>query len=116
MTYVTDLVEALAKLQETKDELIDMGYESLQSPNVSNNLEESSSIPEENNNIEKGQNLEEQNMDYESVGAMPAGEVGSVTMPGPIASTFKKKLKKYSNKTHLSKVFKNNLIKKWNKE
>lgn len=117
LTYVTDLVEALAKLQETKDELIDMGYESLQTtPGSSDMGTEPAVTVMENAPQEEGQNLEEPNINYENVGAMPAGEVGSITTPGPIASAFRKKITKHAKKSSLSKVFKTNLRKKWNKE
>lgn len=116
LSYVTDLVEALAKLQETKDELIDMGYESLQTtPGGATETAGGEVGVEQNLAPEQGQNLEEPNIDYENVGAMPAGEVGSITMPGAMASRFQKKLTKHSNKS-LYNVFKNNLRKKWNKE
>jgi len=120
LSYVTDLVEALAKLQETKDELIDMGYETLQSgTGEANPLEEAGAAPPPamgNLGEEQGENLEEPNIDYENVGAMPAGDVGSVTMPGPLASNFQKKMTKHAKKTNFSGVIKNQLIKKWNKE
>lgn len=127
LTYVTDLVEALAKLQQTKDELVDMGYESLETKTSVSSTETPASTNTatpitptppvaENLSTEKGQNLEEQNIPYENVGAMPAGEVGSVTMPGAIAIALKNRLTKNANKINLSKVFKDNLRKKWNKE
>jgi len=119
LSYVTDLVEALAKLQETKDELLDMGYETLDSSGQQNQQETglTTTPPEENLPIEKGQNPEEQqDIEYENAGAMPAGEVGSVTMPTPLASAFRKKIMKQAKQKNLSNVFKNSLRKKWNKE
>jgi len=117
LTYVTDLVEALAKLQETKDELIDMGYETLENSAKTDIGNETSEIPETKNIApEQGQNPEEQNIDYENIGAVPAGEVGSVTMPTPLASAIKTKIMKQAKKNNLSKMFKNQLIKKLNKE
>jgi len=121
LTYVTDLVEALSKLQQTKDELVDMGYESLEStPSPATPAAETPpSTPTEsteNLNAEKGQNLEQQNIEYQNVGATPAGEVGSVTMPGAIANTFKKNLVKKSSSNNLSSIFKSNLMKKLNQK
>lgn len=120
LSYVTDLVEALSKLQETKDELIDMGYESLPSTPVSNkNITDNNFVPEnteENIEEQKGQNLEQSNTNYENVGVSPAGEVGTVTMPGAMASNFRKNMIKKARKKILSENFKNKLIKKWNKE
>jgi hypothetical protein len=119
LSYVNDLIEALAKLQETKDELIDMGYESLQSPASTESAEiapETTGLENKITPDEQGQNIEEQNIDYENVGAQSAGEVGSVTMPAPLANSFKNNMTKKANKQSLSKIFKKRLIKKWNKE
>jgi len=112
LEYVNDLVEALSKLQETTDELIDMGYEQLQSTSPGGEPPasgETPTIPEDNLANEKGQNPEEENINYENVAQVPAGEVGTVTMPSAFANILKKKIKKTAS---FRESFRNHLIKK----
>lgn len=109
LEYVNDLVESLSKLQETKDELIEMGYEQL--PTSSPTEETSSGLPPaENVAEEKGQFPEEKNTNYENVTQAPAGEVGTVTMPSAFASSMKNQMIK---KASLRRSLRDKLIKKW---
>jgi hypothetical protein len=120
LEYVSDLVEAMAKLQETKDELIDMGYESVPSAG------ETPSVPEAPTNLppEGGQNLEEENLG--NITQAPAGDVGSVTMPGAMANSlrngFIKSIASEIGNKHSSedgtfdKIVRDNLKNQWNKE
>lgn len=109
LEYVNDLVESLSKLQETKDELVDMGYEQLPSPNSAMGMEPETPV-EKNLQTEKGQFPEEKNIEYENVAQAPAGEVGTVTMPSAFASGLKGKLTKTAS---FRNSIKNHLVKKW---
>ena len=115
LEYVSDLVEALAKLQETKDELIDMGYE--QVPSTATSEPESPlgepPLPETNLGEDKGVIPEDGNLG--NITQAPAGDVGSVTMPGAFAKSLRMKLEASENgKFHT--IVKDNLINQWNKE
>jgi hypothetical protein len=115
LEYVSDLVEALAKLQETKDELIDMGYE--QVPSTAATEPEPSAVeplaPENNLGADEGVISEEANLG--NITQTPAGDVGSVTMPGAFADSLRRRLEaSESGKFH--NIVKDNLINQWNKE
>jgi hypothetical protein len=103
LEYVSDLVEALSKLQETKDELVDMGYETLESPGTAPAL----------NETEEGTFPAEEN--YDSISTAPAGEVGSVTMPGQFASNSKDRMVVGSDKNLKNYVI-DRLKNVWDKE
>ena len=109
LEYVSDLVDALAKLQETRDELVDMGYEQVpsgaqsESPTPATSVAGGIETP-----AEKGDFLAQPNTNYEGVAEKPAGEVGTVTMPGAFASKVRKKLKKQGFKEQVKNKLKNN--------
>jgi len=100
LEYVSDLVEALSKLQETKDELVDMGYENVPSAVEAQQPNEGTFPAEEN---------------YDNISTAPAGDVGSVTMPGQFASSRNKKVTVGSEKNLKSYVV-HKLTNIWNKE
>jgi hypothetical protein len=100
LEYVSDLVEALSKLQETKDELVDMGYENVPSAGEAQQPNEGTFPAEEN---------------YDNISTAPAGDVGSVTMPGQFASSRNKKVTVGSEKNLKSYVV-HKLTNIWNKE
>jgi hypothetical protein len=103
LEYVSDLVEALSKLQETKDELVDMGYE---------NVPSTTGTPQ-TPNLEEGNFPAEEN--YDNISTAPAGDVGSVTMPGQFASSNKNKVVVGSDK-NLKNYVVDRLTNIWDKE
>ena len=121
LEYVSDLVEALSKLQETKDELVDMGYSQLPSAGSTETetttpetTSPNSPVPPTTGMEEKGQNMEQQNIEStEPTSQAPAGGVGTVTMPNGFASSVNKRI-------IIANIFEHNvrqsLINKWNKE
>jgi len=116
LEYVADLVESLSKLQQTKDELVDMGYEQVPS-NVQSTQENNATPPMMEDPMappmDEGAFPEEfNNVTTNST----AGEVGTVTMPGQFASKFKEKLKLGSNNNNFNTSVRKKLINKWHKE
>jgi hypothetical protein len=107
LEYVSDLVEALSKLQETKDELVDMGYE-----NVPSNTPLDGEAPITPETGEGNFPAEE---NYDNISTAPAGDVGSVTMPGQFASKDNDKVVVGSDKS-LKKYISNKLTNIWDKE